>query len=82
MIFGQLIKVWHEKYICLENNRENAMEILFPDSFLKHQNWAYLRINILKIHTACFSGMPSLGLSEHIETKAEDYLLLPQIKHF
>ena len=48
---------------------KNAMEILFPDSFLTHQNWAYLGINILKFHTACFSGMPSLGLSEHIETK-------------
>ena len=35
------------------------MEILFSDPFLKNQNGAYIWINILMHHTACFYGMPS-----------------------
>ena len=47
------------------------MEIVFPDPFLKNQNSAYLWISILKFHTACFYGIASLRLSEHIETKLQ-----------
>ena len=39
--------------------------MLFPDPFLKNQDWAYLGINILEFHTACFYGMPSWGLSAY-----------------
>ena len=55
----------------LKNHTQNAMEIIFPYPFLKNQNWPYLWISILKFHTACFHGMPSWGLSEHIETKLQ-----------
>ena len=53
MKFGQLIE--HKKRnIFLENHTQNALEILFPDPFLKTQNLAYLWINSLKFYTACF----------------------------
>ena len=47
------------------------MEILFPDPFIKNQNWAYLWITVVKFPTVYFYGMPSWGLSEHIETKVQ-----------
>ena len=34
-------------------NTQNVVEKLFPDYFLKNQNWAYLWINSLKFHTVC-----------------------------
>ena len=41
MMFGQLID--HKMgNIFLQNHTQNAMEILFPDPFLKKENWAYL----------------------------------------
>ena len=46
MIFGQLIES-NVRNISLENHTQNAMEILFPDTFLKNKNLAYLWINIL-----------------------------------
>ena len=45
------------------------MEILYPDSFLKNQNWTYLWINSLNFNAACFNYMPSWGLSKYIEIK-------------
>ena len=50
------------------------MERLLPDPILKNQNWAYVWVNVLKFHTACFYGMPNWGLSEHIETKQYHFL--------
>ena len=48
MMFGQLID--HKMgNIFLQNHTQNAMEILFPDPFLKNQNGAYIWINILII---------------------------------
>ena len=38
------------------------VEILFPDSFIKNQNWAYLWINSLTFYTVCFCWMASWGL--------------------
>ena len=51
--FGQLIE-HNKKHFFLKNHTQNVMEILFPDPFLKNQNWVYLWINILKFHIACF----------------------------
>ena len=59
MIFGQLIERNMRNIFFLKNHTQNAMEILFPGPFLKNQNLAYLWINILKFHTACFYGVPS-----------------------
>ena len=53
----------------LKNHTQNVVEKLFPDPFLKNQNWAYLWINSLKFYTVCFYCMPSWGLSKYIETK-------------
>ena len=69
MIFGELIELNKGNIIFLKNYAQNTIKILFPDSFLRNQNWAYLWINILKFHAAYFYGMPSWGLSEHFETK-------------
>ena len=47
------------------------LEKLFPDPFLKNQNWEYLWMNSLKFYTVCFYCMPSRGLSQYIETKLQ-----------
>ena len=61
----------------LKNHTQNVIEILFPDPFLKSQNLAYIWINILKFHKACFYGMPTWRLSEQTETKLQtSYLYL------
>ena len=51
--------------------KSNVLEKLFPDPFLKNQNWAYVWIKSLKLYTVCFYCMPSLGLSKYIETKLQ-----------
>ena len=38
----------------MKNHTQNAVEIPFPDSFLKNPNWAYLSISSLTFHTICF----------------------------
>ena len=58
------------------------VEKLFPDSFLIHQNWAYLRINCLKFCTVWFYCVISWGLSNYIKTKLQVTGFLPQIKPF
>ena len=55
----------------LKNRIQNAVNILFPDSFLKKQDWAYLWINSLTFYTVCFYCMPSWGLWKHTETKLQ-----------
>ena len=47
------------------------MEKLFPDCFLKIQNWAYLWFNNLKFYTVCFYCIPSWRLSKNIEIDAD-----------
>ena len=37
----------------LRNTTQNVVEKLSPSSFLKHQNWAYLWIDILKVYIFC-----------------------------
>ena len=46
-----------------------AVKKLFPDSFLKTQNWVYLWINSPKFCAVCFYCMTIWGLSKYIETK-------------
>ena len=53
MKFGQLIE-FDMRNIFLENHFKNVWEKLFPDSFLKNQNQAYLWINSLKLYTVFF----------------------------
>ena len=68
----------------LENHRPNAMEILFPDPFLKNQNCAYLWINSPKFYAACFYCMLKWGLSNYIETKLQStcfYLIQSSLKN-
>ena len=36
------------KTFLLKNHKQNVVEKLFPDPFIKSQNWAYLWINSLK----------------------------------
>ena len=46
----------------LKNHTSNVAEQLFPDSFLKNQNWVYLWINNLKFYTICFYCMLIWGV--------------------
>ena len=43
--------------IFLEKSYLNVMEKLVPDPSLKIQNWAYPRINSLKLYIFCFYCM-------------------------
>ena len=47
------------------------VERLFPDPFLKYQNWAYLWINILKFYVFCFYCLLSWVLLKLIKTKLQ-----------
>ena len=67
----------------LKNHTQNVVKKLFPDSYLKSQNWAYLWINIVKFKTVCFYFTLIWGLSKYSEIElAADHLLLPNIKLF
>ena len=63
------LTVW--EIFFFKNHTQTVVEKLFPDTFLKIQNWAYLWINSLKGYTVCFYCMPSSGLSKYIETKLQ-----------
>ena len=60
--FGQLIEF---------NMRNNVVEKLVTNPFVKNENWAYILIISLKFYTACFYCMASCGLSKYIENKLE-----------
>ena len=53
MKVGQLIE-YNIKSIFLKNHWQNVVEKLFPDLFLKNQNWAYLWIKSLKAYSLFF----------------------------
>ena len=61
---------------------QGMMEKLFPDPFLKNQNWVYFTIKILKFYAIFFYCMVNRGLSKYIETKLQTTLLFPHINHF
>ena len=52
-----------------KNHRQDMLENIFPDLFLKNQNLAYLCMNSLKFYTACFNCMTGWRLSKYMETK-------------
>ena len=75
MRFGQLTE-YNLRIIFLKKSYtkcQNVSEKLFPDPFLKSQNWAYLWINCLKFYAICFYCIPSLGLSKSIEIKLQTF---------
>ena len=47
------------------------VEKLFPDPFLKNQNWPYVWINILKSYIFCCYCLPNWGLSKVVKTKLQ-----------
>ena len=53
MKFCQLIE-HNMRNIFSKNYTQNVAEKLFPDPFLKNQNWVYLWINILKVLCSLF----------------------------
>ena len=57
------------KTFFLKNHTRNVVEKLFPDPFLKNQNWAYLWINSLKFYTVRFYCMSRWRLPKYIKTK-------------
>ena len=57
MEFGLLIE-YNMRNFFLKNHTQNVVEKLFPESFLKNQNWVYLWIDSLKFYTVCFYCMP------------------------
>ena len=56
MKFGQNII---RQTFLLKNHTQNLVEKLFPDLFLKNQNWAYSWINSLKFYIVYFCCMLS-----------------------
>ena len=68
MKLGQLIDITCEAFFC-ENNTQNAVEKLFPDTFLKNEKCAYFWLNSRKYFTVCFYFMASEGPSKCVETK-------------
>ena len=60
---------YNMRNILLKNHTQNVVEKLFPDPFLKNQNWVYLRINSLKFYEVCFYFILIWGLSKYSESK-------------
>ena len=60
----------------MKNYTQNVVKKLFPDHFLKNQNWPYLQINVLKFYIFSFYCLPSWGLSKVIETKLQTTCLV------
>ena len=58
MKFGQLTE-YNMRNIFLEKSYRKCVEKLFPDLFLKNQNWAYLWISILKFYMFCYYCFPN-----------------------
>ena len=59
----------------MKKHTQNAIEKLFPDPFLKDQNWVYLYISSVIFHTVGCYCMPSWGLSKYIEIKQQTVCL-------
>ena len=57
------------KIFFWKNHRQDMLENIFPDLFLKNQNLAYLCMNSLKFYTVCFNCMTGWRLSKYMETK-------------
>ena len=51
--FGQLIE-YNMRHTLAENSYTKLTEKLFPDSFVRNQNWVYLWISSLKVSCSLF----------------------------
>ena len=56
MKFGQLTETW--EIFSLKNHTQNKAKKIFPDPFVKSQNWAYVWINTLNF-IICIYCRPS-----------------------
>ena len=56
----------------LKNHIQNMMEKLFPDLFLKNQNWAYVLINSVKFYTVYFYCISNWGPLKYTEPKLQN----------
>ena len=65
------VSEYNTRKIFLKKHTQNMMEKLFPSSFWKHQNAAYVWINSLNCITICFYYMSSWGLSKYHETELQ-----------
>ena len=81
-----LVSQWNAKWetFLLKNPAQNAVEKLFPDPFLKTQNWVYVCINRLKKYTVCFHCMLIWGLLKYRKTRPQTtcFYLITYIKLF
>ena len=62
MKFGQLIEHNMKNIFAEKLYTKCGAEKLFPDPFLKNQNWVYLWINSHNVYTVCFYCMLKLVL--------------------
>ena len=60
----------------MKNHTQSVVEKLFPELFLKIQNWAYLWINILKFYIFCFYYLASWGLSKWFKLSCEPLVFI------
>ena len=54
MKLGQLTTELTWETYSLKNHTQNMMEKLFPDPFLKNQNWVYIWINSVMFYAVLF----------------------------
>ena len=89
MKLGQLIEhnIWT---LFLKNHTQNVVEKLYPDNFLKSQNWPYLQINSLKFYAVCFGGYRNvlklscrlLAFTSYIKLFFSSLILIFEEKYF
>ena len=70
MKFGQLIE-YNMKNIFVEKSYTKCAGETNPDPYLKHKNWAYLRISSVKFETVGFYFMLIWGLSKYRKIKLQ-----------
>ena len=61
--------------IFLKNNSQDVVKKLFPDPFLKNQNWAYLLIKSLKFDVVCFYCVTIKGYRNMLKLRADHFTL-------
>ena len=69
MKFGQLIEYNMRNIFYKKSHAQNALDKLFPDPFMKNQDWEYLWVDSLKFNTVCFYCMPSQGLQNILKLR-------------
>ena len=64
MKFVQLIECNMRNIFSKKSHAQNALDKLFPDPFIKNQDWESLKFN-----TVCFFCMPSRGLQNILKLR-------------